>query len=163
MRLIFALFLLALLAYAGYLGVRWVGGQYALLPSTEQPGVALLAMLVFLGVSLLSGAIRYGAREQAQRGWLEQRFRLYQLALGALQQEEVSPVLRVKIDNGLALLGSRAVLLAYRKLRAEIIERGLESPSVAEHIGKLTLAMRTDLSQSNFEMGQELKSVLPSR
>ena len=45
MRLFLSLLLLSLLAYAGYLGLGWVSGQYALLPPAEQPRMALIAVL----------------------------------------------------------------------------------------------------------------------
>ena len=124
MRLLISILCFALLAYAGYLGLRWVGAQYTLVPLAERPRLSLLAILVFVSVLVLSGAIRYGGREQAQRGLLEQRYRLYELALGALQQEKVSESVQSEINNCFSLLGSRAVLGAYRKLQEEIAVRG---------------------------------------
>lgn len=163
MRLVLSFLILSLLAYAGYLGICWVGSQYTLVPSAERPGLALISILALVSVLLVSGAIRYAAREQALRGLLEQRYRLYQLALGSLQQEDLLLTKQSDINNSLALLGSRAVLRAYRKLQEEIAVMGPGSPFVPEKMNKLTQAMRTDLCQSNFEMGIELKAMLPSQ
>ncbi len=163
MRLLLSLLFLVFLCYADYLGFRRVGAQYPLLSPTDQPRVALVAVLTIVAALLLLSAIRSGAREQTQQGLLVQRYRLCHLALGALRQEEVSPTLLLRIDNGLALLGSRAVIQAFRKLRDGSSSQGVGSPPPTELLTKLIKAMRADLGQCNFEIRTASKALRQSK
>ncbi|MCX7099067.1 MAG: hypothetical protein NTV43_14290 [Methylococcales bacterium] len=160
MRTLLTLLILILLGYAGYHSVVWVVAQYALLAPTEQPRATLIGVLTIFVVLFLSGAIRSGFRELAQQGLLVQRYRLYQLALGALQQQDMSPAMRSRIEQGLALLGSRAVIEGFGKLRDSIASHGLDSPHSAVLFRKLTLAMRDDLGQSHLDLRTERKAPL---
>ena len=163
MRALIALLLLILLGYATYLGAIWGGEQYALLAPDEQPRAALIGALTILVVFFLSGALRSGSKELAQQGLLVQRYRLYQSALGALQQQELSPAMRSRIEQGLALLGSRAVIEGFRKLQESVASHGFDSPQSAELFRKLTMAMRADLGQSHVELRKEKKVPLPKK
>ncbi len=161
MRLLLSFLLLSLLAYAAFLGIRWIWAEYALLAEAERPRLALMAVLALFCAGLVGGAIRYAGREHAQRGLLEQRFRLYQQALSVLQEEGASPLKRQEIANGLTLLGSREVIQTYRMLETEIAAHGPDTPQSADYFQRLSLAMRSDLRQSNFEIGAVLKVWLP--
>lgn len=162
MRALLTLLILILIGYAGYLGVVWIGAQYALLAPAEQPRAALIGVLTVLVVLFLTGAIRSGLRESAQQGLLVQRYRLYLLALGALQQQEMSPAMRSRIEQGLALLGSPAVIEVFGKLQASVASHGFDSPHSVELLRKLTEAMRDDLGQSRLEIRTQRKASLPA-
>lgn len=163
MRLLFALLFLILLGYAAYLGAIWGGEQYALLDPAEQPRAALIGALTILVVFILSGALRSGSKELAQQGLLVQRYRLYQSALGALQQQELSPAMRSRIEQGLSLLGSRAVIEGFRKLQESVASHGFDDPHSAELFRKLSMAMRSDLGQSHVEIRKARKAPLPTK
>ena len=163
MRLLFALLFLTLLGYAAYLGAIWGGEQYALLDPAEQPRAALIGALTILVVFFLSGALRSGSKELAQQGLLVQRYRLYQSALGALQRQDLSPAIWSRIEQGLALLGSRAVIEGFRKLQESVASHGFDSPQSAELFRKLTMSMRADLGQSHVELRKEKKVPLPKK
>lgn len=163
MRTLFALLILILIGYVAYLGAIWGGAQYALLAPDEQPRAALIGALTILVVFFLSGAIRSGSKELAQQGLLVQRYRLYQLALRAVQQQELSPAMRSRIEQGLALLGSRAIIEEFGKLQDSIASHGFDSPHSAEMLRKLTKLMRDDLGQSQLEIRTQKKAPLPKK
>jgi len=160
MRLFLSLLLLSLLAYAGYLGLGWVSGQYALLPPAEQPRMALIAVLTITGVLLLTGAIRYAIQYRDQRGLPEERYRLYLAVLNALQQQGTETASPMENHLRLALLGSKNVLRAYRQLEEERSGRSLTREREAALLRALALAMRADLLQSNFDLRPELNYLL---
>jgi hypothetical protein len=157
MRVIIASVFCAFLLCVGYLGFRWLETEYALLPTGEQPHVALIVVVTVAGVLLLATAIRTGSRVRAQQGLLEQRYCLYQVALCTLHQREVPPALQLEINQGLALLGSRAVLRAHRKAEEEIRAHSAATPDAAKLIRRLTEAMRADLGQRALEFNNESK------
>ncbi|HNP83882.1 MAG TPA: hypothetical protein PKN47_20650 [Nitrospira sp.] len=163
MRLLFALLFLILLGYGAYLGAIWGGEQHAILDPAEQPRAALIGALTILVVFILSGAIRSGSKELAQQGLLVQRYRLYQLTLGALQQQDLSTAMRSRIEQGLALLGSRAVIEGFRKLQESVASHGFDSLQSAELCRKLTMAMRADLGQSHVELRKAKQASLPKK
>lgn len=163
MRLLLALLTLIAVGYSVYLGAIWGSEQYALLDPAEQPRAALIGALTILVVFILSGAIRSGSKELAQQGLLVQRYRLYQSALGAVRQQDLSPTMRSRIEQGLALLGSRAVIEGFRKLQESVASHGFDSPQSAELCRKLTMAMRADLGQSHVELRTAKQASLPKK
>ncbi|MBK6931925.1 MAG: hypothetical protein IPH12_14095 [Saprospirales bacterium] len=162
MRLLFTTLFLTLLAYAAYLGFRWAGAEYALLASDEQPRMVLIAALALGCTLVLAGAIRYAAREQAQKELLKHRYYLYIHILNGLQEAETPDAQRIEISSGLALLGSRNVLRAFRRLLEGAAAKGSEPDGTGKYLNDLVTAMRTDLQQSNFDIGPELNTFLKS-
>jgi hypothetical protein len=143
--LLLGLALIAILGWAAWLGLEYVGALLATLDAQVAKVTAIGSAVVLIAAAIIASALRKGgARGQAVRVQ-EQKLGAYQLFVECWQDGGVVPHKLLALDRLFALYGGARVLKAHAALRAIAREKGARHPDTMAQLGSVLLEIRKEL------------------
>lgn len=143
--LLLGLALIAVLGWAAWLGLEYVGSLFATLDAQVAKVTAVGSAVVLASAAIVASALRKGdAMNQAVRVQ-EQQIGVYQFFVECWQDQATAPHKLLALDRLLALHGAAAVIKAHMALRTIAREKGATHPDALAQLGKALLEIRKDL------------------
>jgi hypothetical protein len=146
--LLLGLALIAVLGWAAYLGLEYVGALFVTLDAQVAKVTAIGAAVVLAAAAIIASAVRKGGAKSEGSRVREQKLGVYQLFVECWQEQAAATHKLLALDRLLALYGGAAVIKAHTALRAIYREKGTRHPDTLSQLGKVLLEMRKDLGSS---------------
>jgi len=145
--LLLGLALIAVLGWAAWFGLEYVGALFATLDTQVAKVTAIGAAVVLAAAAIVASAVRKGGAKSDGARVREQKLGVYQFFVECWQGEAAPHKLQA-LDRLLALHGGAAVIKAHMALRAIAREKGAAHPDTAAQLGNALLEIRRDLGGS---------------
>jgi len=146
--LLLGLALIAVLGWAAWLGLEYVGALFATLDAQVAKVTAIGSTVVLAAAAIVASAVRKGGAKSEVAHAREQKAGVYQFLVECWQDPASAPHKHVALDRLLALHGGAAVIRAHMALRAIACEKGAAHPDTATQLGNALLEIRRDLGGS---------------
>ncbi|MEO1655152.1 MAG: hypothetical protein AAFU64_16515 [Bacteroidota bacterium] len=149
-----ALAFLALMAWGGYLLIRYLVGEFETLPPEWASILSLVATLILLCTGILAWAIRNRKAAPVQESLLSEKARLYAHFLEQWWGENEEGI-SIPLHTQMLQLASDLVLREYAQLRKLSQEEETPDQALVEQSQKLLRAIRQDMGHKNLGLAEE--------
>ena len=146
--LLFGLVLIAVLGWAAWLGLEFVGSVFAELDAQVAKVTAIGAAVVLAAAAIVAAAVRKGGEKSRGAQVKEHKVGVYRFFAECWQDPATAPLKFQTLDRLLALHGGTAVIRAHAVLRNMARQHGARHPDTLSQLGKVLLEMRKDLGAS---------------
>jgi hypothetical protein len=146
--LLLGLALIAVLGWAAWLGLEFVGALFAALDAQVARVTAIGAAAVLAAAAIVAAAVRKGGEKSRGAQVQEQKVGVYRFFAECWQDPATAPLKFQALDRLLALHGGAAVIKAYSALRNVARQHGARHPDTLSQLGRVLLEMRKDLGTS---------------
>jgi len=146
--LLLGLALIAVLGWAAWLGLEYVGALFATLDAQVAKVTAIGSGVVLVAAAIISSAVRNRSAKSEVTHAREQKTGVYQFFVECWQDPATASHRHIALDRLLALHGGAAVIKAHMALRAIAREKGAAHPDTAAQLGNALLEIRRDLGGS---------------